>query len=84
MRERNYFGAMMVIEGDADALISGYSRNYPSVVKPMLEVVGMAKGAQRVATTNVMMTKRGPIFLSDTSINIEPTSRELTLSLIHI
>ena len=78
MRERNYFGAMMVIEGDADALISGYSRNYPSVVKPMLEVVGMAKGAQRVATTNVMMTKRGPIFLSDTSINIEPTSRELT------
>lgn len=78
MRERNYFGAMMVNEGDADALISGYSRNYPSVVKPMLELIGMAKGAQRVATTNVMMTKRGPIFLSDTSINIDPTSRELT------
>ncbi|MCB0448610.1 NADP-dependent malic enzyme [Mariniflexile maritimum] len=78
MRERNYFGAMMVNEGDADALISGYSRNYPSVVKPMLELIGMAKGAQRVATTNVMMTKRGPIFLSDTSININPTSRELT------
>lgn len=78
MRERNYFAAMMVNEGDADALISGYSRNYPSVVKPMLELIGMAKGAQRVATTNVMMTKRGPIFLSDTSININPTSRELT------
>jgi malate dehydrogenase (oxaloacetate-decarboxylating)(NADP+) len=78
MRERNYFGAMMVNEGDADALISGYSRNYPSVVKPMLELIGMAKGAYRVATTNVMMTKRGPIFLSDTSININPSSRELT------
>lgn len=78
MRERNYFAAMMVNEGDADALISGYSRNYPSVVKPMLELIGMAKGAQRVATTNVMITKRGPIFLSDTSININPTSRELT------
>jgi len=78
MRERNYFAAMMVNEGDADALISGYSRNYPSVVKPMLELIGMAKGAQRIATTNVMMTKRGPIFLSDTSININPTSRELT------
>ena len=78
MRERNYYGAMMVNEGDADALISGYSRNYPSVVKPMLELIGMAKGTQRVATTNVMMTKRGPIFLSDTSINIDPTSRELT------
>jgi malate dehydrogenase (oxaloacetate-decarboxylating)(NADP+) len=78
MRERNYFAAMMVNEGDADALISGYSRNYPSVVKPMLELIGMAKGAYRVATTNVMMTKRGPLFLSDTSINIDPNARELT------
>lgn len=78
MRERNYFAAMMVNEGDADALISGYSRNYPSVVKPMLELIGMAKGTSRVATTNVMMTKRGPMFLSDTSININPSARELT------
>ncbi|WP_067145059.1 NADP-dependent malic enzyme [Pseudotamlana agarivorans] len=78
MRERNYFAAMMVSEGDADALISGYSRSYPTVVKPMLEVIGMAKGVNRVATTNVMMTKRGPLFLSDTSINIDPSARELT------
>ncbi|WP_194766946.1 NADP-dependent malic enzyme [Tamlana sp. I1] len=78
MRERNYFAAMMVNEGDADALISGYSRNYPSVVKPMLEVIGMAKGVNRVATTNVMMTKRGPLFLGDTSINIDPDAKELT------
>ncbi|MFI1771840.1 NADP-dependent malic enzyme [Thalassobellus citreus] len=77
MRERNYFAAMMVNEGDADALISGYSRSYPSVVKPMLELIGMAKGANRIATTNVMMTKRGPLFLSDTSININPGSKEL-------
>lgn len=77
MRERNYFAAMMVNEGDADALISGYSRNYPSVVKPMLELIGLAKGATRVATTNIMMTKRGPMFLSDTSINIDPTAKDL-------
>ncbi|MEP5340598.1 MAG: NADP-dependent malic enzyme [Algibacter sp.] len=77
MRERNYFAAMMVNEGDADALISGYSRSYPTVVKPMLELIGMAKGASRIATTNVMMTKRGPLFLSDTSINIDPTSKDL-------
>ncbi|TBN01825.1 NADP-dependent malic enzyme [Hyunsoonleella flava] len=77
MRERNYFAAMMVNEGDADALISGYSRNYPSVVKPMLELIGMAKGATRIATTNVMMTKRGPMFVSDTSINIDPTAKDL-------
>ncbi len=77
MRERNYFAAMMVNEGDADALISGYSRSYPSVVKPMLELIGLAKGATRIATTNVMMTKRGPMFLSDTSINIDPSAKEL-------
>jgi malate dehydrogenase (oxaloacetate-decarboxylating)(NADP+) len=77
MRERNYFAAMMVNEGDADALISGYSRNYPTVVKPMLELIGMAKGATRVATTNLMMTQRGPMFLSDTSINIDPSSDDL-------
>jgi len=78
MRERNYFAAMMVNEGDADALVSGYSRNYPSVVKPLLELIGLAPGATRIATTNIMMTKRGPLFLSDTSINIDPSAKELT------
>ncbi|OZV71125.1 NADP-dependent malic enzyme [Winogradskyella aurantia] len=77
MRERNYFAAMMVNEGDADALITGYSRSYPSVVKPMLQLIGMAKGVTRVATTNVMMTQRGPLFLSDTAININPTAEDL-------
>ncbi|GAA4279888.1 NADP-dependent malic enzyme [Gaetbulibacter aestuarii] len=77
MRERNYYAAMMVNEGDADALISGYSRSYPSVVKPMLELIGMAKGVSRVATTNLMITKRGPMFLSDTSINIDPSAKDL-------
>ena len=77
MRERNYFAAMMVNEGDADALISGYSRSYPLVVKPMLELIGLAKGATRVATTNLMMTQRGPMFLSDTSINIDPSAEDL-------
>lgn len=77
MRERNYFAAMMVNAGDADALISGYSRSYPTVVKPMLELIGLAKGATRIATTNVMITQRGPLFLSDTSINIDPIAKDL-------
>lgn len=77
MRERNYFAAMMVNEGDADALITGYSRNYPSVFKPMLDLIGLAKGVTRAAATNLMMTQRGPMFLSDTSINIEPTAKDL-------
>lgn len=77
MRERNYFAAMMVNVGDADALLTGYSRNYPSVIRPMLELIGMADGVNRVATTNVMMTQRGPMFLSDTAINIDPTAKDL-------
>ena len=77
MRERNYFAAMMVNLGDADALISGYSRSYPTVVKPMLELIGLDKGATRIATTNLLMTDRGPLFLSDTSINIDPDSKDL-------
>ncbi|WBL26034.1 NADP-dependent malic enzyme [Zunongwangia sp. HGR-M22] len=77
MRERNYFAAMMVNVGDADALLSGYSRAYPTVVKPMLQLIGMAKGVSRVAATNVMNTSRGPIFISDTSINIDPSAKDL-------
>jgi len=77
MRERNYFAAMMVNEGDADALISGYSSNYGSVLKPMLNLIGMAPGTTRIAATNVMITQRGPMFLSDTAININPSADDL-------
>lgn len=77
LRERNYFAAMMVNEGDADALLSGYSRAYPTVVKPMLELIGLADGVSRVAATNVMNTSRGPLFISDTSINIDPSAKDL-------
>ena len=77
MRERNYFAAMMVNQGEADALLSGYSRSYPSVVKPMLQLIDKAPGVSLVATTNMMMTSRGPMFLSDTAINTNPTAEEL-------
>ena len=77
MKERNYFAAMMVNEGDADCLLSGYSRSYPTVLKPMLELIGKAKGVFKVAATNLMNTSRGPLFISDTSVNIDPTAKEL-------
>ncbi|ALU73919.1 NADP-dependent malic enzyme [Tenacibaculum finnmarkense] len=77
MRERNYFAAMMVNTGEADALITGYSRSYASVVKPMLELIEKDKGVTRVAATNMMLTKQGPIFLADTTININPTAKDL-------
>ncbi len=77
MRERNYFAAMMVNEGQADAMVTGHSRSYPSVVKPMLQLIDKSPGISLVATTNMMMTSRGPMFLSDTAININPNADEL-------
>jgi malate dehydrogenase (oxaloacetate-decarboxylating)(NADP+) len=77
MRERNYFAAMMVNHGDADAMVSGYSRSYPSVVKPLMQLIGKAPGISLIATTNMMMTNRGPMFLSDTAINPNPTADDL-------
>ncbi len=77
MRERNYFAAMMVNQGDADAMVSGYTRSYPSTVKPLMQLIGKAPGITLIATTNMMMTNRGPMFLSDTAINPNPTADEL-------
>jgi malate dehydrogenase (oxaloacetate-decarboxylating)(NADP+) len=77
MRERNYFAAMMVVEGDADCMLSGYSRAYSSVLKPILEIIGKEPGVSKVASTNLMMTTKGPVFISDTSINIDPSAHEL-------
>ena len=77
MRERNYFAAMMVNQGDADAMVSGYSRSYPTTVKPLLQLIAKAAGISLVATTNMMMTNRGPMFLSDTAINPNPSAADL-------
>jgi malate dehydrogenase (oxaloacetate-decarboxylating)(NADP+) len=77
MRERNYFAAMMVNQGHADAMVSGYSRSYASVIKPILQLIDKAPGISLVATTNMMMTNRGPMFLSDTAINPNPSADDL-------
>ncbi|WP_295127946.1 NADP-dependent malic enzyme [uncultured Chitinophaga sp.] len=77
MRERNYFGCMMVETGDADALISGLTRKYPDTIRPALQVIGMEEGVKRVAGMYIINTKRGPLFLADTTVNFNPTAEEL-------
>lgn len=77
MRERNYFGCMLVETGEADALISGLTRKYPDTIRPALHVIGMEEGAKRVAGMYIINTKRGPLFLADTTVNFNPTSEEL-------
>ena len=77
MRDRNYYGCMMVETGDADAMISGLLKNYPDTIRPALQIIGMEDGAKRVAGMYIIMTKRGPLFLADTTVNFNPTAEEL-------
>ncbi|CAN5125528.1 NADP-dependent malic enzyme [soil metagenome] len=77
MRDRNYFGCMMVETGEADAMISGLSKNYPDTIRPALQIIGMEDDVKRVAGMYIMMTKKGPMFLADTTVNFNPTAEEL-------
>lgn len=77
MRERNHFGAMMVEVGDADAMISGLTRNYRDVVRPAIQTVGLQKDVNVLAGVYMLMTKRGPLFLADTTINRNPTAEQI-------
>ena len=77
MRQRNYFGAMMVRTGLADSLISGLTRTYPSVIRPALQVIGKADDVDKVAGMYILETKRGPMFFADTTVNLDPTAEEI-------
>ena len=77
MRERNYFGGMMVETGEADAMISGITRSYRDVIRPALQTVGIQDGVSKVAGMYILATKRGPLFLADTTVNIDPTAEDI-------
>jgi malate dehydrogenase (oxaloacetate-decarboxylating)(NADP+) len=85
MRNRNYFGSMMVETGDADVFISGLTRNYPLALKPALFSIGMSKDSGRIAGMHIMMTKQGPLFFADTTVNVELSEDELysLVKLVH-
>ncbi len=77
MRERNYFGSMMVLSGEADALISGLTRNYAQTIRPALQVIGTEEGTRKVAGMYILLTRRGPVFFADCSVTVNPTSEDL-------
>ncbi|MXV17920.1 NADP-dependent malic enzyme [Hufsiella ginkgonis] len=77
MLDRNYFGASMVQFGEADALISGLTKDYAATVRPALQIIGTDAGVNRVAGMYLMLTKKGPVFFGDTTINKNPTLAEL-------
>lgn len=77
MYNRNYFGSMMVENGEADVLISGLSRNYPDTLRPALQVIGRDSNVNRVAGMYILHTPHGPLFFSDTTVNLNPTAEEI-------
>ena len=77
MKDRNHYGCMMVETGDADAMISGLSRNYPDTIRPAIQIIGTEEGVKKIAGMYIMLTNRGPIFLADTTVNFNPTAEEL-------
>ncbi|HLW38987.1 MAG TPA: NADP-dependent malic enzyme [Brumimicrobium sp.] len=84
MRERNYFGAMMVQCGDADAMISGATRKYINVLRPALQAIGTQKDVNKIAGMYILITKRGPVFLADTTMNFDPTAEEIADMTSHV
>ncbi len=77
MKERNYFGAMMVETGAADAMISGLTRKYSDPILPALEIIGVQEGVKKVAGMYIINTKQGPYFFADCTMNVDPTVQEI-------
>ncbi|MEY3874276.1 MAG: hypothetical protein RL363_997 [Bacteroidota bacterium] len=77
MRTQNYFGSMMVETGEADAMLSGLTRNYADGIKPALQIIGTDEGVKKIAGMYLLITKKGPLFLADTTVNISPNAEEL-------
>ena len=77
MKNRNHFGCMMVEMGDADAMISGLTKNYAAAIRPAIQIIGTDEGVKKIAGMYLMITKKGPLFLADTTVNFNPTAEEL-------
>lgn len=77
LRDRNYYGASMVQFGHADALISGLTKNYVATIKPALQIIGTQAGVPKVAGMYIMLTKKGPVFFGDTTVNENPDVQAL-------
>lgn len=77
MEDRNHFGCMMVECGDADCMISGLTKRYSDAIRPALQIIGTEEGVKKVAGMYLIMTAKGPLFLADTTVNINPTAEEL-------
>jgi malate dehydrogenase (oxaloacetate-decarboxylating)(NADP+) len=74
---RAYYGSLMVKLGLADTMIGGMTRNYPDTIKPALQVIGPAEGVNKIFGMYILMSRFGPLFLADTTVNFDPEVEDL-------
>ena len=84
IKSREYYGNMMLREGAADALISGLTVKYPTALRPILSIIGMEEGIRKAAGMYTLLTKRGPMFFADTTINLDPTVDDLVQMVLNV
>ncbi|PTM04966.1 MAG: NADP-dependent malic enzyme [Bacteroidetes bacterium] len=77
MRDRNYYGVAMTEMGHADAFVSGTTKRYSEVIKPIFKILGAQKGLSRIAGMYIMLTKKGPMFFADTTVIEEPNVNDI-------
>ncbi|REJ61961.1 MAG: NADP-dependent malic enzyme [Bacteroidetes bacterium] len=84
IKSREYYGNMMLKEGRVDALISGLTVKYPTALRPILRIIGTEEGLRKAAGMYTLLTKRGPMFFADTTINLDPTVEEIIQMVLNV
>ena len=77
MYSPNYFGMMMLEDGQVDTLLAGVGSDYVGTLLPALQVIGKKEGVKRVCSINVLKNGKGVYFLADTDVNLSPSAEEL-------
>jgi malate dehydrogenase (oxaloacetate-decarboxylating)(NADP+) len=77
VRKSNYFAAMMLETNRADGVISGLTKNYPESIRPALQIIGKQKGVKKVSGMYLLLSQKGPLFFSDTTVNFDPTVEDI-------
>ncbi|MCX8473966.1 MAG: NADP-dependent malic enzyme [Sediminibacterium sp.] len=83
MRDRNHFGIMMVEAGDADAMLSGLTKNYSESIRPAIQIIGTEPNVNKIAGVYILLTKHGPLFLADATVNLNPNAQDLA-DIVHL
>lgn len=72
-----YYACMMIEDGKADSMVTGYSRSYADAIKPIMETVPFEKGYSTPSGSYFMVFKDRIVLCADTTVNIDPNAEQL-------